>query len=239
MTELLFRTDAYLCETTADVVAHTIEGGIILDRSIFYPNSGGQPGDSGTITWARGEINIATTVKGEGDQIVLVPAEPRTLPPIGATVDTTLDWDRRFAHMRMHSALHLLSVALPFGVTGGSVGAGRGRLDFDMEAAPENRNEIEEALNAFVSADMRISDEWITEGELAQNPKMIKTLAVQPPRGSGYIRLVRIGDGIETIDLQPCGGTHVLRTGEIGTLRIGKIEKKGRKNRRVYLYSDV
>ena len=113
------------------------------------------------------------------------------------------------------------------------------RLDFDMEAAPENRNEIEEALNAFVSADMRISDEWITEGELAQNPNMIKTLAVQPPRGSGYIRLVRISDGIETIDLQPCGGTHVLRTGEIGTLRIGKIEKKGRMNRRVYLYSDV
>lgn len=238
MTEMLFREDAYLRDTTADVVAHTAEGGIILDRSIFYPTSGGQPGDSGSIAWARGEMTIATTVKGVDNQIVLVPAEPRCLPPLGATVDASLDWDRRYAHMRMHSALHLLSVVMPFGVTGGSVGAGRGRLDFNMEDAPEDRDAIEVALNAFVSADMRISEEWITDADLAANLGLVKTLSVQPPRGGGRIRLVRIGEGAATIDLQPCGGTHVARTGEIGALRLGKIEKKGRMNRRVYLHFD-
>lgn len=236
MTEMLFRQDAYLRDTTVDVVAHTAEGGIVLDRSIFYPTGGGQPGDSGTIAWAGGDMTIATTVKGEGSQIVLVPAEPRNLPPLGATVDVSLDWERRFAHMRMHSALHLLSVVMPFGVTGGSVGAGRGRLDFDMEEAPEDRDAIEAALNAYVAADMRISEEWISDADLAANPGMVKTLSVQPPRGGGRIRLVRIGEGAATIDLQPCGGTHVTRTGEIGALRLGKIEKKGRMNRRVYLH---
>ena len=239
MTEMLFREDAYMRDVTADVVAHTAEGGIILDRSIFYPTGGGQPGDSGTIAWGRGDMAIATTVKGEGDQIVLVPAEPRSLPPVGATVDTSLDWERRFAHMRMHSALHLLSVVMPFGVTGGSVGAGRGRLDFDVENAPEDRDAIETALNAFVTADLRISEEWITDADLAANPGLVKTLSVQPPRGAGRIRLVRIGEGAATIDLQPCGGTHVTRTGEIGAVRLGKIEKKGRMNRRVYLHFDA
>lgn len=238
MTEMLFREDAYLRDTTVDVVAHTVEGGIVLDRSIFYPTGGGQPGDSGTIAWAGGDMIIATTVKGEGNQIVLVPAEPRSLPPLGATVDASLDWERRFAHMRMHSALHLLSVVMPYGVTGGSVGAGRGRLDFDMEEAPQDRDAIEAALNAFVSADMRISEEWITDADLEANPGIVKTLSVQPPRGGGRNRLVRIGEGAATIDLQPCGGTHVARTGEIGALRIGKIEKKGRMNRRIYLHLD-
>jgi misacylated tRNA(Ala) deacylase len=239
MTEMLFRTDAYLRDMTADVVAHTAEGGIVLDRSIFYPTGGGQPGDSGTIAWAGGDLIIATTVKGTGDQIVLVPAEPRALPPLGSTVDVSLDWERRFAHMRMHTALHLLSVVMPYGVTGGSIGAGRGRLDFDMEDAPEDRGAIEDALNTHVSADMRVSEEWITQAELAANPGMVKTLSVQPPRGAGRIRLVRIGEGGNTVDLQPCGGTHVARTGEIGALRLGKIEKKGRMNRRVYLHFDT
>lgn len=238
MTQMLFRDDAYMRDTVADVVAHTAEGGVVLDRSIFYPTSGGQPGDSGSIAWAGGEMTIATTVKGDGDQIVLVPAEPRMLPQLGATVDTSLDWERRFAHMRMHSALHLLSVVLPFGVTGGSIGAGRGRLDFDMEDAPADRDLIEEALNALVAADMRITEEWISDTDLDANPGLVKTLSVQPPRGQDRIRLVRIGEGDATIDLQPCGGTHVLRTGEIGALRLGKIEKKGRRNRRVYLHLD-
>lgn len=238
MTQMLFRDDAYMRDTVADVVAHTAEGGVVLDRSIFYPTGGGQPGDSGSIAWAGGEMTIATTVKGDGDQIVLVPAEPRMLPQLGATVDTSLDWERRFAHMRMHSALHLLSVVLPFGVTGGSIGAGRGRLDFDMEDAPADRDLIEEALNALVAADMRITEEWISDTDLDANPGLVKTLSVQPPRGQDRIRLVRIGEGDATIDLQPCGGTHVLRTGEIGALRLGKIEKKGRRNRRVYLHLD-
>ncbi len=238
MTQMLFRDDAYMRDTVADVVAHTAEGGVVLDRSIFYPTGGGQPGDSGSIAWAGGEMTIATTVKGDGDQIVLVPAEPRMLPQLGATVDTSLDWERRFAHMRMHSALHLLSVVLPFGVTGGSIGAGRGRLDFDMEDAPADRDLIEEALNALVAADMRITEEWISDTDLDANPGLVKTLSVQPRRGQDRIRLVRIGEGDATIDLQPCGGTHVLRTGEIGALRLGKIEKKGRRNRRVYLHLD-
>ena len=238
MTEKLFLTDAYARDVTADVVAHTAEGGIVLDRSVFYPTGGGQPGDSGSIAWAGGAMSIATTIKGEGDQIVLIPAEPNALPPVGVAVDVSLDWDRRYAHMRMHTALHLLSVVIPNGVTGGSIGAQRGRLDFNMEDAPDDREAIEDTLNSHVSADMRVSEEWITEAELDANPGIVKTLSVKPPRGAGRIRLVRVGEGSGTVDLQPCGGTHVARTGEIGALRLGKIEKKGRMNRRVYLHFD-
>ena len=238
MTEKLFLTDAYARDVTADVVAHTAEGGIVLDRSVFYPTGGGQPGDSGSIAWAGGAMSIATTIKGEGDQIVLIPAEPNALPPVGVAVDVSLDWDRRYAHMRMHTALHLLSVVIPNGVTGGSIGAQRGRLDFNMEDAPDDREAIEDTLNSHVSADMRVSEEWITEAELDANPGIVKTLSVKPPRGAGRIRLVRVGQGSGTVDLQPCGGTHVARTGEIGALRLGKIEKKGRMNRRVYLHFD-
>lgn len=238
MTEKLFLTDAYARDVTADVVAHTAEGGIVLDRSVFYPTGGGQPGDSGSIAWAGGAMSIATTIKGEGDQIVLIPAEPNALPPVGVAVDVSLDWDRRYAHMRMHTALHLLSVVIPYGVTGGSIGAQRGRLDFNMVDAPDDREAIEDTLNSHVSADMRVSEEWITEAELDANPGIVKTLSVKPPRGAGRIRLVRVGQGSGTVDLQPCGGTHVARTGEIGALRLGKIEKKGRMNRRVYLHFD-
>jgi len=238
MTEKLFLTDAYAREVTADVVAHTAEGGIVLDRSVFYPTGGGQPGDSGSVAWAGGALTIATTIKGEGDQIVLVPAEPCALPPVGTAVDVSLDWDRRYAHMRMHTALHLLSVVIPFGVTGGSIGATRSRLDFDMEHAPDDREVIENTLNAHISADMRVSEEWITDADLDANPGLVKTLSVRPPRGAGLIRLVRIGDEMGTVDLQPCGGTHVARTAEIGALRLGKIEKKGRMNRRVYVHFD-
>ncbi|MEL6449918.1 MAG: alanyl-tRNA editing protein [Pseudomonadota bacterium] len=238
MTDMLFRQDAYQRSAEATVLAHTPEGGVVLDQTLFYPTGGGQPGDSGELAWPGGALSIATAVKGEGDAIVLVPAEPRALPLVGSTVTQTLDWDRRFAHMRVHTALHLLSVALPFGVTGGSIGAARGRLDFDMADAPEDRDQIEAALNGFVSDDLRVSEEWITQADLDANPGMVKTLSVQPPRGAGRIRLVRIGDGDGVIDLQPCGGTHVARTGEIGALRLGKIEKKGRMNRRVYLHLD-
>ncbi|KIC48860.1 alanyl-tRNA editing protein [Tateyamaria sp. ANG-S1] len=238
MTEPLFRDDAYMRDADGVVIAHTPEGGIVLNRSVFYPTGGGQPGDSGSLSWDGGALTIATTVKGDGDSIILVPAEPRALPPVGAQVVQSLDWDRRHAHMRVHTALHLLSVALPFGVTGGSISAGRGRLDFDMADAPEDKDAIADVLNDHVSADARVSAEWITEAELDANPEMVKTLSVKPPRGAGQIRLIRIGEGPSTIDLQPCGGTHVARTGEIGALRIGKVEKKGRMNRRVYLHLD-
>lgn len=238
MTEMLFRADAYLREATGCVTGHTDEGGIVLDRTLFYPTGGGQPGDSGAINWPGGQLDIATAVKGRGAEIVLVPSEPRALPEIGQSVSQTLDWDRRHKHMRVHSALHLLSVVIPFGVTGGSISAVRGRLDFDMPDAPEDRDAIEEALSELVACDARITEEWITETELDAKPSLVKTMSVQPPRGMGDIRLIRIGEGVDTIDLQPCGGTHVARTGEIGALKLGKIEKKGRQNRRVYLLLD-
>ncbi|MEO0764660.1 MAG: alanyl-tRNA editing protein [Pseudomonadota bacterium] len=238
MTEPLFRDDAYLRRASAKVVAHTAEGGIVLDQSIFYPTGGGQPGDNGVLRWDDLSMTIATAIKGDGDAIILVPAEPRALPAVGTVVEQAVDWGRRYGHMRMHTALHLLSVVVPFGVTGGSIGADRSRLDFDMADAPEDRAALEATLNSHVRADMAVSEEWITSAELDANPGMVKTLSVQPPRGAGQIRLVRIGTGTDTIDLQPCGGTHVASTGEIGPLRIGKIEKKGRMNRRIYLHLD-
>ena len=235
MTEPLFMTDPYRKSATARVVALTEEGGIVLDRTIFYPRSGGQPGDSGTLDLGDQRIAIATAVKGEGGGIVLVPAEAVTLPPLGAEVEQRLDWERRYGHMRIHTALHLLSVVLPFPVTGGAIAHDKGRLDFDMPEMPDadERAILEGRLNALVTRDLAVSEEWITEAELDAQPGLVKTMSVQPPRGTGRIRLVRIGDGAGQVDLQPCGGTHVARTAEIGKLTIAKIEKKGRQNRRV------
>lgn len=238
MTRMLFREDPYLRDAPGRVVAHTAEGGIVLDATIFYPTGGGQPGDSGRLEWDNNSLSVATAIRGEGGQIVLVPSEPLALPPIGAHIVQQLDWDRRHKHMRVHTALHLLSVAVPFGVTGGSISATHGRLDFDMPDAPDDRVALEEAVNLFVENDARVSDGWISEAELDAAPSLVKTMAVKPPRGAGDIRLVRIGEEDDWIDLQPCGGTHVARTGEIGALRLGKIEKKGRMNRRIYLHLD-
>ena len=235
MTEPLFMTDPYRKSATARVIALTEEGGIVLDRTIFYPRSGGQPGDSGTLDLGDQRIAIATAVKGEGGAIVLVPAEAVTLPPLGAEVEQRLDWERRYGHMRIHTALHLLSVVLPFPVTGGAIAHDKGRLDFDMPEMPDadERAILEGRLNALVTRDLVVSEEWITEAELDAQPGLVKTMSVQPPRGTGRIPLVRIGDGAGQVDLQPCGGTHVARTAEIGKLTIAKIEKKGRQNRRV------
>lgn len=238
MTHLLFRDDPYLQDAAGVVSALTEEGGIVLDATIFYPTSGGQPGDSGVLRWDNGEIEIATTVKGEGDQVILVPAEPAPMPPKGTVLRQSLQWDRRHRHMRMHTALHLLSVVLPFPVTGGSIGADKSRLDFDMAEAPDDKDALNETLNKLIACHFAVSEEWITEAELDANASLVKTMSVQPPRGAGRIRLVRIGMGENTADLQPCGGTHVANTDEIGTVRIGKIEKKGRQNRRVYLHLD-
>jgi misacylated tRNA(Ala) deacylase len=238
MTRMLFRDDAYARDAQGKVLGHTPEGGVVLDASVFYPTGGGQPGDSGWIEWDGKRLVIATAVKGEGDAIVLVPSEPAALPSVGAHVTQTLDWDRRHKHMRVHTALHLLSVVIPFGVTGGQISANHGRLDFDIPDAPEDRDAIEAALNDFVSLDARVSDCWITADELAAAPHLVKTMAVQPPKRAGDIRLVRIGDEGDWIDLQPCGGTHVARTGEIGALRLGKIQNKGKLNRRIYVHLD-
>ena len=233
---MLFRNNAYQRDAKGMVLALTEEGGIILDQTIFYPTSGGQPGDSGRLEWDGGAIEIATTVKGEGADIILVPAEPAPLPPVGTEVSQELDWERRHRHMRVHTALHLLSVVIPLPVTGGSIGADKGRLDFDMPDAPEDKDALTETLNKIIGRDLSITEDWITHEELDANLGLVKTMSVQPPRGSGRIRLVRIGTESETVDLQPCGGTHVARTSEIGRVRIGKVEKKGKQNRRVYLH---
>lgn len=238
MSHLTFRDDPYLREATATVTAITAEGGIVIDQALFYPTGGGQPGDSGRITWDGQDLSIATTVKGTDGDVVLVPAEASQLPAVGTFVVQHLDWARRHRHMRVHTALHLLSVAIPFGVTGGQIASDYGRIDFDMPDAPDNRDAVEEALNAYVAQDLRVSEGWISGAELEANPHLVKTMAVQPPRGAGDIRLIRIGEQDDWIDLQPCGGTHVARTGEIGALRLGKIQKKGRMNRRVYLHLD-
>jgi len=235
MTEFLFRDDSYLKSTSAQVVELTVEGGIVLDRTVFYAASGGQPGDAGVLMTGDGRsIVIATAVHPDGDKtrIVHVPAPDQPAISPGDSVTATIDWDRRYRSMRMHTALHLLSVVFPFPVTGGSVGEDKGRLDFDMPEVPADLAAIEASLNAMVEADHPVTSEWITDEQMAAQPELIKTMNVKPPMGQGRVRLIRIGD----IDLQPCGGTHVARTGEIGPLKLGKIEKKGAQNRRVSLF---
>lgn len=229
-TELLFRDDAYLRSADATVLAVNDRRGIVLDRTVFYATGGGQPGDTGTIERNGAPIAIATTVYGDGKvDVVHVPGDVEPLPEPGEKVRAVLDWERRHRHMRIHTGLHLLSVVVPFPVTGGSIGADEGRLDFDVEGDLPAKDEIEARLNALVAADHAVTQEWITDDELLANPGLVKTMKVKPPMGTGRVRLVRIGD----IDLQPCGGTHVRSTAEIGSLVIGKIESKGRQNRRV------
>lgn len=232
MTELLFRDDAYLTTADCRIIGHTPEGGVIVDRSIFYATGGGQPGDSGVLEWGGTRMPIATALKVQ-DGIALIPAEPMPMPPIGAPARQLIDWGRRLRHMRVHTALHLLSVVIPLPVTGGQIAADKGRLDFDMPEPPGDAGALEEALNSLIQRDLVVSDQWITDDELLANPGLVKTMSVRPPTGQGRVRLVRIADGDAQIDLQPCGGTHVRRTAEIGRVEIGKIEKKGRQNRRV------
>lgn len=235
MTEFTFRDDSYLTSVEAGVVEITPEGGIVLDRTVFYAASGGQPGDTGTLKSNGATLPIATTIHPAGDKtrIVHVPAEGQTIPLApGQSVTVTLDWERRHKLMRMHTALHLLSVVFAFPVTGGSVGEAKGRLDFDMPEVPDDLPALEARLNEMVAADHPVTSEWITDEEMAANANLIKTMKVKPPMGQGRVRLIRIGD----VDLQPCGGTHVRSTAEIGPLRLGKIEKKGAMNRRVALH---
>jgi misacylated tRNA(Ala) deacylase len=230
-TEFLFRDDAYLQEAEARVLAVTDRRGIVLDRTVFYATSGGQPGDTGRLERNGGvPVTVAATVHGDSkSDIIHVPGESDLLPEPGEAVKAVIDWDRRYRHMRIHTGLHLLSVVLPFPVTGGSIGTEEGRLDFDIDGEVPPKDEIEEKLNALVAAAYPVTDEWITDEELLAKPGMVKTMKVKPPMGTGRVRLVRIGD----IDLQPCGGTHVRSTAEIGGLLIGKIESKGKQNRRV------
>jgi len=236
MTELLFRSTPYLREATAIATAHTPEGGVVLDKCLFYATGGGQPGDNGILSWGDHAMPIATAIKGEGQQIVLLPAEPSPLPPVGSEVLQTLDWERRHRHMRVHTALHLLSVVIPLPVTGGSIGADKGRLDFNMPETLADKDALSARLNEIITQDLPVTEGWITDAELAANPSLVKTMSVQPPKAAGRVRLIGIGAGEAQIDLQPCGGTHVARTGEIGPVHIGKVQNKGAQNRRVYLH---
>jgi misacylated tRNA(Ala) deacylase len=235
MTETLFRDDATLREAAASVVALTPQGGVVLDRTPFYAAAGGQPGDRGTLVWDGGVCAVATTVYDAADKslIVHVPGEGQSLPPVGAAVTARLDWDNRQKLMRMHTALHLLCSLVRFPVTGGAIGAEESRLDFDIEdASAVEKDKLSADLQALIAADHPVTTRWITDAELDANPGLVRTLSVQPPRGSGRIRLVSIGLD-DAVDLQPCGGTHVRSTAEIGAVAVSKIEKKGKINRRI------
>jgi len=230
-TELLFRDDAYLKSASARVLDINERNGIILDRTVFYATGGGQPGDIGVLVSANGtNTKIATTLYGEDkSQIVHVPAEGEALPEIGSDVTATLDWDIRFKRMRIHTALHVLTTVLPYPVTGGAIGDGEGRLDFDIPDAGQDKDEITTELMRRISQNADVTYRWITDEELEANPSLVKTMSVKPPMGTGRVRLVEIAG----LDLQPCGGTHVNNTSEIGSVAITAIEKKGKINRRV------
>lgn len=232
----LFRDDAYLKETTARVADINDRGGILLDRTIFYATSGGQPGDTGHFERPDGtRIAIAATVNGQSkDEIIHVPAAGEALPEIGEVLTLRIDWDRRYRLMRMHTACHLLTAVCPFPITGAAVGEADSRVDFDIPDAGLTKEDVTAKLMALVEADHPVSIEWITDADLAANPGLVKSKNVRPPAGSGRIRLVAIGAEGQ-VDSQPCGGTHVARTGEVGEIHIGKIEKKGRENRRFRL----
>lgn len=232
MTETLFREDAYLRDCDATVL-DVIDGAVILDRTVFYAMGGGQPGDTGLLRWDGGEAAVVDTRYGDRGAIRHVLAEGADTPPEGVGVTAAIDWDQRYRHMRMHTALHLLGAVLKYGVTGGNIGAERSRLDFDMQDTVD-KDEVTGKLQALVSADIPVSCRWITDDELAQQPDLVRTLSVQPPKGAGKIRLLHI----ENVDLQPCGGTHLRSTGEVGTVTVSKVEKKGSRNRRVYIELD-
>src|SRR6516165_10310298 len=230
MTQALFRDDAYRVETEASVLKSEPRG-IALDRTVFYAQGGGQSGDRGTLMLDDGAaIPIVNTVYDSDRATILhVPAEGAALPPPGARVIARIEWDLRYKRMRAHTALHLLSVVAPYPVTGGSVGDAEGRLDFDSGEAVLDKAEVERRLNELIALDKAVSQRWIADAELEANPSLIKTMSVKPPMGTGRVRLI----AIEGLDLQPCGGTHVARTGEIGPASVTGIEKKGKINRRV------
>ncbi len=232
-TKKLFIDDAYLVSIEANVVGINARGGIILDQTNFYATSGGQPGDSGSFERKDGQkIDIALAVYGDSkEEIVHVPQADQAVPEIGEKLVLKIDWNRRLKLMRMHTALHLLTVIAPYPITGASVSEDVSRVDFDIPDLDTDKFEVSDKLMQMVNADHKVFTRWISEEELEANPGLVKSKNVRPPKGQGKIRLVCIGDNGE-IDTQPCGGTHVFSTGEIGEIYIAKIEKKGKQNRR-------
>ena len=231
MTGRLFLDDPYRREADCTVIASSPEG-VVLDQTPFYARSGGQPGDSGMLVWGGGQAEVREALKGEGEEIRHTVGDGPPPEP-GTRVQARIDWNRRYPLMRMHTALHLLCTLLPgAAVTGGQIGADRSRLDFDLPQSPD-KEALEAGFAALIAADHPVSTEWVDEAVLDTNPGLVRTLSVKPPRGTGRLRLVRIGAGPEPVDLQPCGGTHVRSTKEIGGIRVLKIENKGRQNRRI------
>lgn len=231
-TECLFRDDSYLKECEARVVSVTVQGGVVLDRTVFYANSGGQPGDTGALLTAEGKriaIDNAIYIDAAKSEIAHVPAAGAAALKAGDTVRAHIDWDKRYGRMRMHTALHLLSAALPYAVTGGSVGDSDGRLDFDIPDANLDKDAITARLSEMIATDALVTSRWIADTQLEASPGLVKTMKVKPPMGTGKVRLIEI----EGLDLQPCGGTHVRRLHEIRAVTVTGIEKKGRQNRRV------
>jgi misacylated tRNA(Ala) deacylase len=230
--ELIFREDAYAKTCTATVVSADARG-IVLDRTVFYAESGGQPGDIGVLTPANSApIVIIDTRKGDGpDDVLHIPAEGSVLPAPGTSVSAQIDWARRHRLMRMHTCLHLLCAVVVGDVTGGQVGDGKGRLDFNLPDTRLNKDHITAELNRLIGEDHPVRSRWVTDEEISARPELVRTMSVKPPMGQGRVRLL----DIEGVDLQPCGGTHVARTGEIGQVEVTKIENKGRQNRRVNL----
>ncbi len=227
MVEELFRQDAYLKE--ADAVVTAVEDrGVRLDRSIFYPTGGGQPGDTGVLRWDGGEAKVVDALKAEGGDVLLVLAPDAARPAVGASVQSALDWERRHVHMRMHTALHVMSAVIKGNVTGGQVGVDKSRLDFNLDGEVPAKEWVTEEINKLIALDRPVTPQWVTDEELTARPELVKTMSVRPPMGAGRVRLL----SIEGIDLQACGGTHVARTGEIGRIECIKIENKGKMNRR-------
>ena len=230
-TELLFRADAYA--RTCEAAVGAVEAGAVrLDRTVFYPTGGGQPGDTGVLRADDGtEFAVRDTRKGDGADDIIHLIDPDSAPPApGIAVIAELDWERRYRHMRMHTCLHLLSAVVDAPVTGGQLTAEKGRLDFDVDAKLE-KAAVQEELNVLIARDFPVAARWISDEALAAQPELVKTMRVKPPSGQGQVRVI----DVEGIDLQPCGGTHVARTGEIGPVIVRKIESKGRQNRRVTL----
>ena len=231
-TDCLFREDSYLKDCEAKVLAIAPDGGVVLDRTVFYAASGGQPADKGTLVSASGTpcgISNVVFVDAGKTEIAHVPAPGSPPFAVGDTVSAAIDWPIRHARMRMHTALHLLSAILPYPVTGGSIGEAESRLDFDIPEAGLDKDAISAKLAEMIAANATVTSRWISDAELEANPGLIKTMSVKPPMGTGRVRLIEIAG----LDLQPCGGTHVRSTGEIGTVRVTQVEKKGKQNRRV------